>query len=412
MTDLLAAPAGARNLRPVELERRHAAHNYEPLAVTLTRGEGSWVTDVDGHRYLDMLCGYSAMNFGHRHPALVAAAHEQLDKLTLTSRAFSNDVLGPYCAALTDLCGKEAAVLMNTGAEAVETALKMARRWGYEHKGIVQNAATIIVFDGNFHGRTTTIVGFSSDEDSRHGFGPFTPGFRRVPYGDLAAVQGAMDDTVAAVLVEPIQGEAGVLLPPAGFMSGLRDMCTAYNVLLVADEVQSGFGRTGSLFACDHENVVPDIYILGKALGGGIMPLSACVANWDVMDVLTPGSHGSTFGGNPLACAVGLAVIDLVRDGSLFARAAALEPVLRAALVALQGRGVDAVRTRGLWAGVDLSPEMGTARHMAEDLMARGVLCKDTHGQTMRLSPPLTISDEDLRFGIDRVVESVHALQT
>ncbi|MBA2610250.1 MAG: ornithine--oxo-acid transaminase [Actinobacteria bacterium] len=398
--------------RPVDLEWRHAAHNYKPLPVTLARGEGSWLFDVDGHRYLDMLCAYSAMNFGHRHPALIAAAHEQLDKLTLTSRAFSNDALGPYCAALTELCGKEAAVLMNTGAEAVETALKIARRWGYERKGIAANAATIIVFDGNFHGRTTTIVGFSSDEESREGFGPFTPGFRRVPYGDLAAVQRAMDDTVAAVLVEPIQGEAGVLIPPAGFMRGLRDMCAAYNVLLLADEVQSGFGRTGALFACDHDDVVPDVYILGKALGGGIMPLSACVANWDVMDVLTPGSHGSTFGGNPLACAVGTAVIDLVRDGVLFARAAALEPMLRDALVALQGYGVDAVRTRGLWAGVDLSAEVGTARAMAEDLLTRGLLSKDTHGQTLRLSPPLTISDDDLRWGLDRVVESVHALQT
>ncbi len=404
MTDLLATP--------VDLEWRHAAHNYKPLPVTLTTGEGSWVTDVDGHRYLDMLCAYSAMNFGHRHPALVAAAHAQLDKLTLTSRAFSNDVLGPYSAALTELCGKEAAVLMNTGAEAVETALKIARRWGYERKGIAPNAATVIVFDGNFHGRTTTIVGFSSDDDSKDGFGPFTPGFRRVPYGDLAAVQRAMDDTVAAVLVEPIQGEAGVLIPPPGFMTGLRDMCAAYNVLLVADEVQSGFGRTGSLFACDHDAVVPDIYILGKALGGGIMPLSACVANWDVMDVLTPGSHGSTFGGNPLACAVGMAVIELVRDGSLFARAAALEPMLRDALLDLRGLGVEAVRTRGLWAGVDLSPEVGTARAMAEDLMTRGLLSKDTHGQTLRLSPPLTISDVDLQWGIDRVVESVHALQT
>ena len=290
--------------------------------------------DTDGRRYLDMLCAYSAMNFGHRHPGLVAAAHAQLDKLTLTSRAFSNDLLGPYCAALTALCGKEAAVLMNTGAEAVETAIKVARKWGYERKGIPQNAATIIVFDGNFHGRTTTIVGFSSDPESKDGFGPFTPGFRRVPYGDLDAVQRAMDDTVAAVLVEPIQGEAGVLIPPTGFMSGLRDMCDAYNVLLVADEVQSGFGRTGRLFACDHDDVVPDIYVLGKALGGGIMPLSAVVANWDVLEVLTPGSHGSTFGGNPLACAVGLAVVDLVRDGSLFARAAALEAPMRAALAA------------------------------------------------------------------------------
>lgn len=403
MTDLLSTP--------VDLEWRHAAHNYKPLPVTLARGEGSWVFDTDGRRYLDMLCAYSAMNFGHRHPALVAAAHEQLDRLTLTSRAFSNDLLGPYCAALTELCGKEAAVLMNTGAEAVETAIKVARRWGYLHKGIPANAATIVVFDGNFHGRTTTIVGFSSDPDSKDNFGPFTPGFRRVPFGDLDAVQRALDDTVAAVLVEPIQGEAGVVIPPTGFLAGLRDLCNAYNVLMVADEVQSGFGRTGTLFACDHEAVVPDLYVLGKALGGGIMPLSAVVGNWDVLDVLTPGSHGSTFGGNPLACAVGMAVVELVRDGSLFARAAALEAPLRAALAPLVGHGVDAVRARGAWAGIDLSDLVGTARIVAEDLMHRGVLSKDTHGQTLRLSPPLTVSDEDLRWGMDRLAESVVSLR-
>ena len=392
---------------PVDLEREHAAHNYNPLPVTLSRGEGSWVFDPAGNRYLDMLCAYSAMNFGHRHPALVAAAHDQLDKLTLTSRAFSNDLLGPYCAALTDLCGKDAAVLMNTGAEAVETAIKLSRKWGYDRKGITQAAATIIVFDGNFHGRTTTIVGFSSDPESRDGFGPFTPGFKRVRYGDLDAVAAAIDETVCAVLVEPIQGEAGVVIPPAGFMRGLRDLCDVYDILLVADEVQSGFGRTGALFACDHDEVVPDIYILGKALGGGIMPLSAAVANWDVMDVLTPGTHGSTFGGNPLACAVGLAVIELVRDGEILKRAGALERQMQRALVSIAGRGVDEIRTRGAWAGIDLDPTVGTARAVAEDLMVRGVLSKDTHGQTLRLSPPLTISDADLTWGLDRLVESV-----
>ena len=403
MTDLLATP--------VDLEWHHAAHNYKPLPVTLTRGEGSWVFDTAGHRYLDMLCGYSANNFGHCNPALVAAAHAQLDRLTLTSRAFSNDMLGPYCAELTEMCGKESAVLMNTGAEAVETAIKIARRWGYERKGIAPNAATIIVFDHNFHGRTTTIVGFSSDEDSRSGFGPFTPGFRRVRYGDLDAVAAAIDDTVAAVLVEPIQGEAGVVVPPEGYLTGLRDLCRTYNILMIADEVQSGFGRTGRLFACDHEGVVPDMYILGKAIGGGIMPLSAVVADWDVMEVLTPGSHGSTFGGNPLACAIGLAVLELVRDGSVFANAARLENMLRDRLRPLIGFGVDAVRTRGLWAGVDLSAEVGTGRAVAEDLVGRGVLSKDTHGQTLRFSPPLTISDDELAWGLDRVEESLVALR-
>jgi ornithine--oxo-acid transaminase len=301
---------------------------------------------------------------------------------------------------------------MNTGAEAVETAIKVARRWGYERKGIAPNSATIIVFDHNFHGRTTTIIGFSSDDDSKDGFGPFTPGFRRVRYGDLNAVAAAIDDTVAAVLVEPIQGEAGVVIPPDGFLPGLRELCRTYNILMIADEVQSGFGRTGKMFACDHEGVVPDVYILGKALGGGIVPLSAVVADWDILGVLTPGSHGSTFGGNPLACAVGLAVIDLVRDGTLFANAAALEAQLRDGLRAHIGFGVDAVRVRGLWAGIDLSEDMGTGRRMAEELITRGVLSKDTHGQTLRLSPPITVTRDELAWGLERIAESLHALVT
>jgi ornithine--oxo-acid transaminase len=404
MTDLLHAAT--------DLEWQHAAHNYKPLPVTLSHGEGCWVTDTAGNRYLDMLSGYSALNFGHRHPALVAAAHAQLDKLTLTARAFSNDTLGPFAAELAALCGKEAVVPMNTGAEAVETAIKVARRWGYERKGIAQNSATIIVFDHNFHGRTTTIVGFSSDNDSKDGFGPFTPGFRRVRYGDIDAVAAAIDDTVAAILVEPIQGEAGVIIPPDGYLTALRDLCRTYNILMIADEVQSGFGRTGKMFACDHEGVVPDMYILGKALGGGIMPLSAVVADWDILGVLTPGSHGSTFGGNPLACAVGLAVIDLVRDGSLFARAASMEKVLRDGLRSMIGFGVDAVRVRGLWAGIDLSDEIGTGRRMAEELITRGVLSKDTHGQTLRLSPPLTISRDELEWGLARIGESLTHLRT
>ena len=404
MTDLLA--------NPVDLEWQHAAHNYKPLPVTLHEGEGVWVTDTAGRRYLDMLSGYSALNFGHCHPALIEAAHKQLDTLTLTARAFSNDQFGPYCAALTEMCGKESAILMNTGAEAVETAIKIARRWGYERKGIAPNSATIIVFDHNFHGRTTTIVGFSSDSDSKDGFGPFTPGFRRVRYGDIDAVAAAIDDTVAAVLVEPIQGEAGIVIPPDGYLTALRDLCRTYNILMIADEVQSGFGRTGKLFACDHEGVVPDMYILGKALGGGIVPLSAVVADWDVMDVLTPGSHGSTFGGNPLACAVGTAVLDLVRDGSLFANAAALERQLRDGLRVLTGFGVDAVRVRGLWAGVDLAEEIGTARAMCEQLLTRGVLSKDTHGQTLRLSPPLIITGDELAWGLERIAESLAVLRS
>ncbi|HVV36735.1 MAG TPA: ornithine--oxo-acid transaminase [Acidimicrobiales bacterium] len=411
MSDVLAPATAGGNVLATDLEWQHAAHNYKPLPVTLSRAEGAWVWDTDGRRYLDMLAGYSALNFGHRHPALVAAAHAQLDKLTLTARAFSNETLGPFAAQLAALCRKDAVVPMNTGAEAVETAIKVARRWGYERKGIAPNAATIIVFDHNFHGRTTTIIGFSSDDDTKDGFGPFTPGFRRVRYGDIGAVAAAIDDTVAAVLVEPIQGEAGVVIPPDGFLPALRDLCRTYNILMIADEVQSGFGRTGRMFACDHEDVVPDMYILGKALGGGIVPLSAVVADWDILSVLTPGSHGSTFGGNPLACAVGLAVIDLVRDGTLFAHAAALEPVLRDGLRNLLGFGIDAVRVRGLWAGVDLSAEMGTGRAMAEQLLARGVLSKDTHGQTLRLSPPLTISADELAWGLERIGESLAHLR-
>ncbi len=282
-----------------------SAHNYDPLPVTLVSGEGAWVIALDGTRYLDLLSAYSALNFGHRHPRLVAAAHAQLDRLTLTSRAFHNDQLGPFCAELAELVGMDGVLVMNTGAEAVETAIKAVRRWAYDVKGVAPDQATIVTAAGNFHGRTTTIVGFSTDPDARRGFGPFTPGFVTVPFGDLAAVEGAIDDTTAAVLVEPIQGEAGVIIPPPGYLAGLRRLCDERGVLLVLDEIQSGLGRTGRTLACDHEGVRPDVLLLGKALGGGIVPISAVVARRDVLDVFTPGSHGSTFGGNPLACAVG-----------------------------------------------------------------------------------------------------------
>ena len=302
----------------------HTAHNYHPLPVVLARGEGAWVEDVDGNRYLDLLAGYSALNFGHRNPRLVEAAEHQLGRLTLTSRAFHNDLLGPFARELADLCGMDVVLPMNTGAEAVETAIKLARKWGYERKGVAEGRARIIVMGGNFHGRTTTIVGFSDDASAREGFGPFTPGFVRVAYGDAAALAAAIDDDTVGVLLEPIQGESGVIIPPDGYLREVRRLCTERNVLMLADEIQSGLGRTGRTFACDHEDVTPDVYILGKALGGGILPVSAVVARADVMDVIHPGEHGSTFGGNPLACAVGIEVVRMLATGEPQARAAEL----------------------------------------------------------------------------------------
>ncbi|ANH36848.1 Ornithine aminotransferase [Nocardioides dokdonensis FR1436] len=383
------------------------AHNYKPLPVVVAHAEGAWMTDVEGKRYLDLLAGYSALNFGHGHPDLLAAAHEQLDKLTLTSRAFVHDQFADFCAELGDLCGKELVLPMNTGAEAVETAIKVMRKWGYEVKGVTPGQAKIIVASGNFHGRTTTIVGFSDDPDARDGFGPFAPGFEMVPYGDLAAVEAAIDENTVGVLMEPIQGEGGVVLPPDGFLRGLRELCTRTDVLMAMDEIQAGLGRTGKTFASDHEDVVPDLYVLGKALGGGIVPVSAVVADKDVLGVLRPGQHGSTFGGNPLACAVGLAVVRMLATGEHQARATELGEILRERLEALVGHGVLAVRVRGLWAGVDIDPAVGTGREVCEALMARGVLAKDTHGSTIRLAPPLVIEADDLVWGLDQLAEVV-----
>jgi len=390
--------------RATELNRlawEHAAHNYHPLPVVADEAEGAWVIDVDGRRYLDMLAAYSALNFGHRHPRLIAAAMSQLERLTLVSRAFDHDQFGPFCAELAELAGMDAVLPMNTGAEAVETAIKVARKWGYRVKGVPRDEAVIIAFDGNFHGRTTTIVSFSTDPDAHDDFGPYTPGFRVVPYGDLAAVSAALDDRVVAVLVEPIQGEAGVVVPPAGFLAGLRELCTANNVLMIADEIQSGLGRTGFTFACAAEDVVPDAYLLGKALGGGIVPVSAMVANWPVLGVLEPGQHGSTFGGNPLACAVGREVVAMLRTGEYQARAAVLGEHMHARLAALPRDVVATVRGRGLWAGVEFASLPG--REVCERLAAAGVLAKETHGHTIRLAPPLVISETDLDWGLDRI---------
>jgi ornithine--oxo-acid transaminase len=392
----------------LKLGSEYGAHNYHPLPVVAAEAEGAWVTDVEGRRYLDMLAAYSALNFGHRHPRLIAAAQRQLEHLTLVSRAFEHDQFGPFCAELADLADMDVVLPMNTGAEAVETAIKVARKWGYTVKGVPADQAVIIAFDGNFHGRTTTIISFSTDPDARDDFGPYTPGFRIVPYGDLDALTaavGELGDRVVAVLVEPIQGEAGVVVPPPGFLAGIRDLCTARGILMIADEIQSGLGRTGYTFACAAEDVVPDAYLLGKALGGGIVPVSAMVSTWRVLGVLHPGQHGSTFGGNPLACAVAREVIAMLRTGEYQARARVLGERMHARLAALPGSVVSTVRGRGLWAGVEFASLPG--REVCERLAARGVLAKETHGTVIRLAPPLVISGEDLDWGLDRIEEAV-----
>ncbi len=383
------------------LSDAHSAHNYHPLPVVIAEGEGAWVTDTEGRRYLDMLAAYSALNFGHRHPALVAAAQRQLDRVTLVSRAFDHDQFGPFCAELAELAGMEMVLPMNTGAEAVETGIKTARKWGYEVKGVPADEAVIIAFEGNFHGRTTTIISFSTDPDARASYGPFTPGFRIVPYGDAAALAAAMDDRVVGVLVEPIQGEAGVLVPPPGFLAAVRDLCTSHGALMIADEIQSGLGRTGTTFACEHDGVVPDIYLLGKALGGGIVPVSAVVSSREILGVFRPGQHGSTFGGNPLGCAVGREVIALLATGEYQERSAKLGAHLHHRLAALPPATVREVRGRGLWAGIEFAALSG--RVACERLAARGVLAKDTHGTAIRLAPPLMISEPDLDWGIDQI---------
>lgn len=393
----------------IEQVEAHAAHNYHPLPVVVTEAHGAWVTDVDGRRYLDCLAAYSAVNFGHGNERLIAAAKAQLDRVTLTSRAFHSAALGPFVEALARLAGKDMVLPMNTGAEAVESGIKVARRWAYEVKGVPAGEAEIIVMEGNFHGRTTTIVSFSDDPDATTNYGPFTPGFVRVPYGDVDALAAAITPRTAAVLVEPIQGEAGILVPPAGYLQAVRELTQRERVLLIADEIQSGLGRTGATFQCENEGVVPDVYLLGKALGGGVVPVSAVVADADVLGVLTPGSHGSTFGGNPLAAAVGLEVVRMLEEGEMQERARVLGERLHAGLGALVGHGVTAVRGVGLWAGIDIDPAVGTAREVCLRLLERGILAKDTHGQTVRLAPPIVISEEDLDMLVAAFREAVGA---
>ncbi|MGK5637096.1 ornithine--oxo-acid transaminase [Streptomyces sp. URMC 126] len=390
--------------RSIAAAEAHGAHNYHPLPVVVATAEGAWMTDVEGRRYLDMLAGYSALNFGHGNRRLLDAAKAQLERVTLTSRAFHHDRYGEFCTELAALCGKDMVLPMNTGAEAIETAVKTARKWGYRVKGVPDGHAKIIVAANNFHGRTTTIVSFSTDPEARADHGPYTPGFETVPYGDLAALEGAIDAHTVAVLLEPIQGEAGVLIPPSGYLAGVRRLTTERNVLFIADEIQSALGRTGRTFACDHEDVVPDMYVLGKALGGGVVPVSAVVASAEVLGVHRPGEHGSTFGGNPLACAVALEVIALLKTGEFQERATRLGEHLHHELNVLAGTGaIDAVRCRGLWAGIDIAPSRGTAREVSERLMERGVLVKDTHGATIRIAPPLVISKEDLDWGLEQL---------
>src|SRR5215211_1218129 len=395
-TDTLTAEA-------IDAEHRYGAHNYDPLPVVLSHGEGVWVRDVEGRRYFDALSAYSALNFGHRHPRLVQAATEQLGRLALTSRAFHNDQLGPFCAELATFCGSDRVLPANTGAEAVEAAIKLARKWGYEQKGVAPERAQIVVCAGNFHGRTTTIVGFSDDPLARTGFGPFGPGFVMVPYGDADALRAAVGPATVAFLVEPIQGESGVIMPPDGYLAAARSICDEAGALLVADEVQSGLGRAGRRLACDHEQVRPDLYLLGKALGGGVLPVSAVVGTDEVLGVLRPGEHGSTFGGNPLACAVGREVLRLLADGRLVEESAALGDAAASRLRAAAHPAVREVRQRGMWLGIELADEAPPARRASEQLMERGVLAKDTHERTLRLAPPLTVTAAELEWALERL---------
>lgn len=396
---------GTTTASAIDVVETYAAHNYHPLPVVISDAEGCWVTDVEGRRYLDCLAAYSALNFGHRNPVVVAAVKRQLDRVTLTSRAFHHDVLGPFSRALAQLAGKDMVLPMNTGAEAVETGLKVARKWGYEVKGVPADQARVVVAENNFHGRTISVVSFSNDDTARTGFGPFTPGFDVVPYGDAAALDAAIDTNTVAVLIEPIQGEAGVITPPEGYLRQVREICTEQNVLFVADEIQSGLGRTGTTFACEHEGVEPDLYLLGKALGAGVVPVSAVVGDRDVLGVIRPGEHGSTFGGNPLACAAGLAVVEMLSDGSWQQRAADLGRHLFNRLSELKGLGVLSVHGRGLWAGVHLDPAVLTGRAACEAMLAEGVLVKDTQGSTIRFAPPLTITEGEIDIAVDALAQ-------
>jgi ornithine--oxo-acid transaminase len=393
----------SRTEEVIAITAAHGASNYKPLPVVLSRGEGVWVWDVEENRYMDMLSAYSALSHGHRHPRIIEALKAQADRITLTSRAFHNESLGELYQRLVHLTGLPKILPMNTGAEAVETAIKAARRWGYEVKGVPADRAEIVVCANNFHGRTVTIVSASSDEDYRRGFGPFTPGFRVVEYGSLDALREAIDDNTVAFLVEPIQGEAGILIPPDGYLKAAEQLCRARRVLFMADEVQTGLGRTGRMFCCEHEAVQPDVLILGKGLGGGVYPVSAVAATEEVLGLFEPGSHGSTFGGNPMAAAVGIAALDVLVDEGLVERAETMGRYLMQRLRGLDSPNVAEIRGKGLLVGIDLKPEAGGARRFCEALLGHGLLCKETHHSVIRLAPPLVITREEIDWALERL---------
>ncbi len=379
---------------------KYGAKNYLPLPIVISKAEGVWVEDPEGNRYMDMLSAYSALNQGHRHPKIIQALKDQADKVTLTSRAFHNDQLGVLYEKISEVTGKEKILPMNTGAEAVETAIKAARRWAYRVKGAQKDKAEIIVCSGNFHGRTTTVISFSSDEDYKKDFGPLTPGFKIIPYGDIEALKGAITENTAAFMVEPIQGEAGIIIPPEGFLKDAQKVCQENNVLFIADEIQTGFGRTGRMFACDWEGVVPDIYVMGKALGGGVYPVSAIAADDDILGVFEPGSHGSTFGGNPLAAAVGVAALEVIIEENLVEKSLELGEYLLGRLKEIEHPEIKDVRGKGLFVGIELTTK---ARPYCERLKEEGVLAKETHDTVIRFAPPLIISKEELDWAIERV---------
>ncbi len=387
-------------IREVE---RYSAENYYPLPIVLEKGEGVWVYDVEGKKYLDMLSAYSAVNQGHRHPKIIKALLEQASKITLISRAFHNETMGSFLKTLCQMTGFEKALPMNTGAEAVETALKAARKWGLVKKGVPENQGEIIVCDNNFHGRTVTIVSFSTEEQYRYGFGPFTPGFISVPFGDAEALEKAITENTVAILAEPIQGEGGVIVPPEGYLAKMRQLATEHNVLMMLDEIQTGLGRTGKLFAYQYENAKPDVLLLGKALGGGVYPVSAMLSADQVMDVFGPGDHGSTFGGNPLGCAVGQAALEVLEDENLVDQAYTLGQYFREGLEKMQSPAVAEIRGKGLLIGVEIKQEFGNARPYCEELMKLGLLCKETHDYTIRFAPPLIITKEEIDWSLERI---------
>ncbi len=388
----------------IELEANYGAHNYHPLPIVIDTASGVWVTDPDGNKYMDCLAAYSALNQGYNHPKIMQAALDQIKTgVTLTSRAFYNSKLGEFMKKVSDITGHDRVLPMNTGAEAVESAIKMARRWGYDKKGIAEGKAEIIAFNGNFHGRTTTIVGFSSDADYQKGFGPFTPGFKLVDFGDIDALEAAIDENTAAILIEPIQAEGGILIPPPGYLKQAKELCEKHNVLFMADEIQTGLGRTGRMFACNHEDVKPDVYMLAKAISGGFMPVSVVTANSDVMDVYTPGSHGSTYGGNPLGAAVASAALDVLIEEKLVENADELGAYFTEKLRKIDTPHVEEIRSRGLLVGVEIKQSSGKARPFCEKLKQHGILAKETHESVIRFAPPLVITREEIDWALERI---------